>query len=67
MRNGGNADGPEKEKKKENIDLAPMAKSSLQSAESGLVDAAALQLQNQKLVQQLEAKKTTSACIGKGV
>ncbi|KMZ73224.1 E3 ubiquitin-protein ligase BRE1-like 2 [Zostera marina] len=57
MRNGGNADEPEKKKKKENIDLAPMAKSSLQSAESGLVDAAALQLQNQKLVQQLEAKK----------
>ncbi|XP_068659887.1 E3 ubiquitin-protein ligase BRE1-like 2 isoform X2 [Aristolochia californica] len=55
----GNADEDEPEKKKRHFNSvsSAMAKSSLSSPENKTVDAAILQLQNQKLVQQLDVQK----------
>lgn len=55
----GNTDGDEPEKKKRHLNSvsSPMAKSSASSPDSKTVDASLLQLQNQKLVQQLDAQK----------
>ncbi|KAG9459862.1 hypothetical protein H6P81_004370 [Aristolochia fimbriata] len=55
----GNSDEDEPEKKKRHFNSvsSPMAKSSLSSPEKKTVDAAVLQLQNQKLVQQLDTQK----------